>query len=62
MASMIIRTGYHDAMTVDTACLAAKPSNPIQCGGAGVGKRAASMSVQFVFCSSPWYQLTHLDY
>lgn len=34
MAGMIIRAGYHDAMSIDTACRKKTPGS-IKCGGAG---------------------------
>ncbi|KAF8065494.1 hypothetical protein HT031_003095 [Scenedesmus sp. PABB004] len=34
MAGFIIRAGYHDAMSIDTDCLAGQPADPVACGGA----------------------------
>jgi hypothetical protein len=34
MAGMIIRAGYHDAMSIDVACRKKTPRS-IKCGGAG---------------------------
>jgi hypothetical protein len=35
MAGMVIRAGYHDAMSIDVGCRKKTPGS-IKCGGAGV--------------------------
>lgn len=44
---MVIRTGYHDAMSIDPACLKNNPigtKGAIKCGGAGALQSSVTQS------------------